>query len=131
MLIAATRFRIGARRLRNGMGKMRRAERSGAPLVAGRARVGHAVGRARLPEHALTQHLKLDGSEPEAVFVDPSGVRRRRLRRWAYLLAAVLVCVLAAVWLSQLGGPVRPADPVSCPTAHPGPTGPAGRDCRR
>jgi hypothetical protein len=74
--------------------------------------------------------MKLGGSAPEPVFVDPSGVRRRRLRRWAYVLAAVLVCALVAIWLSQLGGPVRPPATVLCPTAHPGTAAPGGRNCR-
>jgi hypothetical protein len=42
------------------------------------------------------------------VFVEPTGTRRRRLRRVTYLLGAALVLALLVLWLSQLGGPVGP-----------------------
>ena len=36
------------------------------------------------------------------VFADPSGVRRRRMRRVSYIVVTVLVVLLVAFWLSQL-----------------------------
>ena len=56
--------------------------------------------------------------EAQPVFVDPSGTRRRRLRLLAYAIGLLLVAVLAAVWLSQLGGgPAAPPERTPCPTA--------------
>jgi hypothetical protein len=69
------------------------------------------------------------GHEPvPPVFVDPSGARRRRLRRLAYLTGVALLLVLLALWLSQLGGPVRPSTTVPCASAHTGSV--ARGDCR-
>jgi hypothetical protein len=84
----------------------------------GRARVGRSVGKAPLPERAVTSILPAAGAETPPVFVDPSGVRRRRLRLAVYALGLVLAAVLAAVWLSQLGGgPAAPPKPTPCPAA--------------
>jgi hypothetical protein len=70
---------------------------------AGTAKVGKAVGKAVRLERA---HTELIGSleDDRPVFVDPSGLRRRRLRWLAYVLALLLVIALALVWWSQLGG---------------------------
>jgi hypothetical protein len=93
-----------------GRAKVRRPPR-------GRARVGRSVGKAPLPERAVTSVLP--AADPGApVFVDPSGARRRRLRLTAYTIGLLLLAVLAAVWLSQLGaGPAAPPQRTPCPTA--------------
>jgi ferric-dicitrate binding protein FerR (iron transport regulator) len=80
--------------------------------------VGRSVGKAPLPERAVTSMLPAAEAEAPPVFVDPSGTRRRRLRLTAYAVGLLLVAVLAAVWLSQLGGgPAEPPDRTPCPTA--------------
>ena len=72
---------------------------------AGKAKVGKAVGKAPPMERARTELIGPVGTDPSRpVFVDPSGVRRRRLRRLAYLLGARMVVTLALVWWSQFGG---------------------------
>ena len=87
-------------------------------LPRGRARVGRSVGKAPLPERAATTILPAAEAETPPVFVDPSGVRRRRLRLAVYVVGLVLAVVLAVVWLSQLGGgPAAPSEPVPCPAA--------------
>jgi hypothetical protein len=73
----------------------------------GRARVGAAMGVAPTPDRARTRVLRHDGPRT-AVFVDDTGRRSRRLRRWAYLVAAVLLALVALLWWSQYGGPVGP-----------------------
>ena len=83
----------------------------------GRARVGRSVGKAPLPERAATTVMPAVGAETPPVFVDPSGARRKRLRLAVYALGLVLAAVLAAVWLSQLGGPAAPPARTPCPTA--------------
>ena len=84
----------------------------------GRARVGRSVGKARLPERAVTTVLPPAVPEAPPVFVDASGVRRRRVRLAAYAVAVLLVAVLVAVWLSQLGGgPAAPPERTPCPAA--------------
>jgi hypothetical protein len=96
--------------------KVGRAKVRGRPF--GRARVGRSVGKAPLPERAVTTVLPAVGAETPPVFVDPSGARHRRLRLAVYALGLVLAAVLAAVWLSQLGGgPAGPPEPTPCPTA--------------
>jgi hypothetical protein len=65
------------------------------------------------------------------VFVDPSGLRRRRVRWLSYLLVAVVVVVVLALWMSQLGGSVRPPSTVPCTTAHTGSPAPNGTVCDR
>ena len=79
----------------------------------GRARVGRAVGRAKRLDLEHTRVIRLD-ADPSPVFVDPSGARRRRLRRLAYLLGIVVVVALLVMWLSQLGGPATPPPTNSC-----------------
>ena len=69
---------------------------------AGRARVGQAVGKSPPVHRAKTSVIKPPSEDPP-VFVDGSGTRRRRLRRLAYVIGAVLVLALALVWLSQFG----------------------------
>jgi hypothetical protein len=74
----------------------------------GRARLGRAVGKAPLPERAATSVIR-DGRQPAPpVFVDPSGVRRRRLRRTVYLIGLLLLAALLALWTSQFAGTARP-----------------------
>jgi hypothetical protein len=74
----------------------------------GRARVGSAMGVARTPDRARTRVLRDDDRPRTAVFVDDSGRRSRRLRRAALATGAVLLVLVALLWLSQYGGPVGP-----------------------
>jgi hypothetical protein len=83
----------------------------------GRARVGRVVGRAKRPDVEHTSVLRLD-PDPSPVFVDPSGTRRRRLRRLAYLLGGVVVVALLVVWLSQFAVPATPPPTNPCPPAQ-------------
>ena len=64
--------------------------------------MGQAVGKAPPLERAKTSIIKHSDETPP-VFVDLSGARRRRLRRIAYLIGAVLVLVLGLLWFSQFG----------------------------
>jgi hypothetical protein len=96
---------------RVGRAKVRRPPR-------GRARVGRSVGKAPLPERAVTTVLPAAGGETAPVFADPSGTRRRRVRLAMYALGLVIAAVLAAIWLSQLGGgPAAPPARTPCPAA--------------
>jgi hypothetical protein len=76
----------------------------------GRARVGAAMGVARTPDRAHTRVLRDDEGPRTAVFVDDSGRRSRRLRRAALATGAVLLVLVALLWLSQYGGPVGPGN---------------------
>jgi hypothetical protein len=76
------------------------------------------VGRAKLPNPEHTNVLRI-GADPPPVFVDPSGARRRRLRRLAYLLGVVVVVALLVVWLSQFSEPAKPPPTNAC-TPIPG-----------
>jgi hypothetical protein len=64
------------------------------------------------------------------VFVDVSGRRRRRLRRLMYGIGVAVLIALVAVWLSQLGGTVRPRPVSPCTPAasavHTTPSAPGG-----
>jgi hypothetical protein len=72
------------------------------------------VGRAKPPDPEHTTVLRLD-TDASPVFVDPSGARRRRLRRLAYLLGVVIVVALLVVWLSQFVEPAKPPPTNTCP----------------
>jgi hypothetical protein len=74
----------------------------------GRAKIGQAVGKAQLPERAVTGIVPMDVSSTEPIFVDPSGARHRRVRTVAYGIGVVLILILTAVWVSQLVGPAAP-----------------------
>ena len=82
----------------------------------GRARVGRAVGKAPLPENAATSYIPMGTPPPPPVFVDPTGGRRRWLRRTAYAVGVLLILTLVVVWLSQLGGSARPPARTPCPS---------------
>jgi hypothetical protein len=85
---------------------------------AGTAKVGKAVGKAVPMDRAHTEVIGSAGTDPSRpVFVDSSGVRRRRLRWLAYVLGALLVVALTLVWWSQLGGTARPPAGPPCPAA--------------
>ncbi|KUL23522.1 hypothetical protein ADL15_45970 [Actinoplanes awajinensis subsp. mycoplanecinus] len=71
--------------------------------VAGRVHAGPVIGRVPPLERARTDVAPLDGMPPP-VFADPSGVRRRRLRRLSYAVAVLLVVLAVGFWLSQLLG---------------------------
>lgn len=83
------------------------------PPSRGRARVGRAVGKAPLPGNAVTNVIRTDTPEKAPVFVDPSGKRRRRMRKVAYGIGVALLVILLAVWVSQLGGSARPPAPTN------------------
>ena len=83
----------------------------------GRARVGRAVGKAPLPEHARTEAFEVGGPAAPPVFVDPSGGRRRWVRRTAYAIGVLLVLALFTIWVTQLLEPARPPAPAPCPSA--------------
>ena len=89
--------------------------------------MGQAVGRAPTPDRAHTEVLRTGREPGPAVFVDPGGTRRRRLRPLAYLLAMTILFVLLVLWLSQLGGTARPPA-APCPTAAAASAAP---DCAR
>ena len=103
------------------------------PRPAGKAKVGKAVGKAVAMDRAHTELIASPGTDSSRpVFVDPSGIRRRRLRWLAYLLGMLLVVTLALVWWSQLGGTSRPPAKGPCSAAASAPAyaptgaGPAG-----
>ncbi|GAA4260185.1 hypothetical protein GCM10022255_087850 [Dactylosporangium darangshiense] len=74
----------------------------------GRARIGRAVGKAQTPERAATAVIRNGRQDPTPVFVDPSGARRRRIRRKVYLVGVLLLLALLGLWLSQFLGAARP-----------------------
>jgi hypothetical protein len=90
----------------------------------GQARVGRAVGKARMPQRAVTAVFLRDSSAALPVFGDPGGGRRRRVRRVAFVVGLVLVLFLTAVWLSQLSGSARPPEPRPCASG-------SAESCRR
>jgi hypothetical protein len=57
--------------------------------------------------------VRLD-ADPSPVFVDPSGARRRKLRRLAYLVIVFVVAALLVLWLSQFGAPAKPPPTKPC-----------------
>jgi type VI protein secretion system component VasK len=79
--------------------------------------VGRSVGKAQLPEHAATSVIRDDAPSVPPVFVDPSGARRRRVRRAAYAAGVLLVLVLVVVWATQFSGPASPPARTPCPSA--------------
>lgn len=83
----------------------------------GRVPVGPVVARVRPIEQARTDVAHFD-ELPPPVFADPSGVRRVRLRRLSYAVGLLLLLLLLAFWLSQLGG-----DTPAGMTSWPGATG--------
>ena len=99
------------------MGRARNVGRATVRRHLGRARVGRAIGKAPTPDRARTDVLKVGGEPPPPVFVDTTGRRRRGLRRLAYGLGAALLLVLLVLWLTQLGGAVRPEPAAPCPSA--------------
>jgi hypothetical protein len=100
--------------------------------LAGTAKVGKAVGKAVPMERAHTELLRSPETDlPQPVFVDPSGVRRRRLRWLAYLLGVLLVVTLALVAWSQLGGTSRPPAVGRCSAAASAAPASAAAGCAR
>ncbi len=83
----------------------------------GRARVGRAVGKAPLPENAKTEMFSVEAQGPPPVFVDPTGGRRRWLRRATYAVGVLLIVALIVIWVSQLTGPAKPPPHTPCPSA--------------
>jgi hypothetical protein len=65
-------------------------------------------------------------SEVAPVFVDVSGRRRRRLRWVAYAIGITVLVALLAMWLSQLGGTVRPQPVTPCQPAASAPQSAGG-----
>ncbi|MDY7090183.1 MAG: hypothetical protein SYR96_34470 [Actinomycetota bacterium] len=71
--------------------------------VTGRVHLGPAVGRVPPIERAHTEITHLD-EPPKPVFADTSGIRHRRLNWVSYAVAALLLTLLLAFWISQLSG---------------------------
>jgi hypothetical protein len=82
------------------------------------------MGKAPALDRAHTEVLSPGTELLEPVFVDSSGARRRRLRRFAYVVGTLLLIVMLLVWLSQFGSPARPSAPTGCSVA---PAAPATR----
>ena len=89
----------------------------------GRAAVRRIVAAAPVPKAIRTHVINVD-DEPPPVFVDSSGRRKRRLRRFAYALCVAALLLVAVLWLSQAGDDVRPT-PMSPVPASPSITGQA------
>jgi hypothetical protein len=87
------------------------------PRPAGSAKVGQAVGKAVPLERAHTEVIGPAGTQSQPVFVDPSGARRRRLSRLAYVLGVLLIVILALVWWIQLSGHSSPPGGTPCSTS--------------
>ncbi|MBM2621455.1 hypothetical protein JIG36_38725 [Actinoplanes sp. LDG1-06] len=83
----------------------------------GRARVGRAVGKAATPENARTEMFEVGEAGPPPVFVDPTGGRRKWLRRTAYAVGVLLILALIAIWVSQLVGSADPPPHAPAPSA--------------
>jgi hypothetical protein len=81
----------------------------------GRARVG-PVGVASVDPQQTTA-LKAGERPPPPVFVDASGRRHRGLRRLGIAAGIAVVLLLVALWVTQLGHPVRPDRTTPCPGA--------------
>jgi hypothetical protein len=62
-------------------------------------------------ESALTTIIRTDAPAKRPVFVDPSGRRGRRVRRWAYGIGVVVLLIVAAAWVVQLDGWAKPPTP--------------------
>ncbi|GAA0471661.1 hypothetical protein Ade02nite_51150 [Paractinoplanes deccanensis] len=75
------------------------------------------MGKARTPDNAPTDYIRIGEQEPPPVFVDPTGGRRRWMRRTAYAVGVLLVLALIVVWLSQLGGSARPPERTPRPSS--------------
>lgn len=89
----------------------------------GRAAVSRVVAAAPVPRALLTHVLRRGDEQTSPVFVDSSGRRKRRLRRFAYAICAAAVLLVIVLWLSQAGGPVRPKPLDPCATSQAGPAG--------
>lgn len=64
-------------------------------------------------ESALTSIIRTDAPAKRPVFVDPSGRRGRRVRRWAYGIGVLVLLIVAAAWVVQLDGWAKPPTPAS------------------
>ena len=64
-------------------------------------------------DSAVTSIIRLDAPVNVPVFVDPSGRRRRRVRRVAYGIGVAVFLIVSAVWVSQFNGWAKPPAPVS------------------
>ena len=91
----------------------------GTDKAVGRAKVGRSVGKVPPVDRAHTDVVRMEDL-PQPVFVDPSGARRRRLRRLSYAIGFLLLLALAGFWLSQFGGDVGPPPPGTPCSAVPG-----------
>lgn len=66
-----------------------------------------------VPESAVTNIIRVDAPAKKPVFVDPSGRRGRRVRRWAYGIGVLVLLIVAAAWVVQLDGWTKPPTPAS------------------
>lgn len=64
-------------------------------------------------ESALTSIIRTDAPAKKPVFVDPSGRRGRRVRRWAYGIGVLVLLIVTAAWVVQLDGWAKPPTPAS------------------
>ncbi|NMO53911.1 hypothetical protein HH310_22360 [Actinoplanes sp. TBRC 11911] len=66
-----------------------------------------------VPESTVTSIIRVDAPAKKPVFVDPSGRRGRRVRRWAYGIGVLVLLIVAAAWVVQLDGWAKPPTPAS------------------
>ncbi|HEU4426606.1 MAG TPA: hypothetical protein VFR67_29070 [Pilimelia sp.] len=81
------------------------------------------MAAAPVPRALRTHVLRRGDEQRSPVFVDSSGRRKRRLRRFAYVLCAAVLLLVTALWLSQAGDSVRPKPMYPCATPQAGPAG--------
>jgi hypothetical protein len=90
--------------------------RRGGAVPASRCAVGHCsapwrrfvMDRIRETRTASDQHRYTPAVHSRPVFTDPSGRRRRAMRRIGLLAAAALAICLGAVMTAMAGGPAAP-----------------------
>ena len=81
------------------------------PAIADESMTGADETQILVSESAVTNIIRVDAPEKKPVFVDPSGRRGRRVRRWAYGIGVLVLLVVAAAWVSQLDGWAKPPAP--------------------
>jgi hypothetical protein len=84
-----------------------------AKFLADSADVTQVLVRAPVSESAVTSIIRLDAPVKVPVFVDPSGRRRRRVRRVAYGIGVAVFLIVSTVWVSQFNGWAKPPAPAS------------------
>jgi hypothetical protein len=87
--------------------------RTVASFFANSAEVTQVLVSEPVPESAVTSIIRLDAPVNVPVFVDPSGRRRRRVRRVAYGIGVAVLLIVSTVWVSQFNGWAKPPVPAS------------------